>query len=127
MSTPRTLEQPPDEVVSKMRGRPCEVEDTQTTDKVPGISIVLDVPDEVLLRPINRAGGVVEVVGRGGEGVDLELVDGFLGEVGEEHVDDEGTLYPALAVQDQNDFVVAWVFEGAFDEDVAVSCVLGVV
>jgi len=30
-------------------------------------------------------------------------------------------------VQDQNDFVVAWVFEGAFDEDVAVSCVLGVV
>jgi len=83
---------------------------------------VLDVADEVLL----ETGGVVEVVG-GGEGIDLKLVDVFLGEVADKLVDDEGALYPALAVQDQDHFVVLWVFEGAFDDGVAVSCVFGVV
>ena len=84
---------------------------------------MLDVADDVL--PVT--GGVVEMVGGGGERIDLELVDVFLVEVAEKFVDDEGALYPTLAVQDQDHFVVLWVFEGAFDEGITVSCVFGVV
>jgi len=127
MSTPRALEQLPDEMTSKVPGRLWGVEDAQTADKVPGIGIVFDVVDEVPLRPTNDAGGVVEVVCGGSKGVDLKLVDVSLGEVDAKHVDDEGALNPALAVQDQDDFVVLRVSEGIFDEGVAASCVLGVV
>jgi hypothetical protein len=127
VSPPRALEQLPNEVISRVRGRLCEVEDTQTADKVPGIGVVFDVVDEVPLRLTNDAGRVVEVVGGGSEGVDLELVDVSLGEVDAKHVDDEGALNPALAVQDQDDFVVFRAFEGGFDEGVSVTCVLGVV
>jgi len=49
-------------------------------------------------------GGVVEVVGGGSEGIDLKLVDIFLREVADKLVDDERALYPALAVQDQDNF-----------------------
>jgi hypothetical protein len=83
---------------------------------------VLDVADEALLRPTTDAGGVVEVVGSGGEGIDLKLVDVFLGDIDvvDKLVDDERALYPALAVQNQDNFVALRVFEGAFDEGVAV-------
>jgi len=85
---------------------------------------VLDVADEALLRPTTDTGGVVEVVGGGGEGIYLKLVDVFLGDVVDKFVDDEGALYPALAVQDQDNFVTLRVFEGAFDEGVAILCFL---
>jgi len=63
---------------------------------------VLDVLDEVPL----KMGGVVEVdlVGGGSEGIDLKLVDIFLREVADKLVDDERALYPALAVQDPDNF-----------------------
>ena len=127
VSTPRTLEQLPGEATGKMRGHLCKVEDTQTTDKVPRIGIVLDVADEVPRRPAIDAGGVDEVVGGSSEGVDLKFVGVFLKEVADNLVDNEGTLYPTLAVQDQDDFVVFWVFEGPFDEGITISCVLCVV
>jgi len=85
---------------------------------------VLDVADEALLRHTTDTGGVVEVVGGGGEGIYLKLVDVFLGDVVDKLVDDEGALYPALAVQDQDNFVTLRVFEGGFDEGVAVPCFL---
>ena len=88
---------------------------------------MLDVADQALLWPINDAAGVVEVVGGGGERIDLELVDVFLGDVIDKPVDDEGALYPALAVQDQDNFVALRVFEGAFNEGIAVLCFLGLV
>jgi len=71
---------------------------------------VLDVADKAPLRPTSDAGGVGEVVGGGGEGIDLELVDFFLGEVVYKLVDDEGPLHPALAMQDQDNFVTFRVF-----------------
>jgi len=97
MSTPRAFKQLPDESTSKMRGRLCKVEETQTTDKVSRIGVVLDVADEVPLHPTIGAGGVVEVVGGGSESIYLKLVDVFLGEVVDKLVDDKGPLYPTLA------------------------------
>jgi hypothetical protein len=96
-------------------------------DEVSRIGVVLDVADEVPVRPTIDAGGVYEMICGSSEGVDLKLVDVFLGDVADKPVNDEGALYPALAVKDQDDFIISRVFEGAFDKVVTMSCVLGVV
>jgi len=126
MSTPRALEQLPNEATA---GHLCKVEDTQLADKVLGIGVVLDVADGAPNRPTIEfgAGLVDEAVGGGSKGVDLELVDVFLYEFADNLVESERTLYPALAMQDQDNFVISRVLEGLFDEGVTISGVLGAV
>jgi hypothetical protein len=120
----------------------CEVQDAPARNKVTLVGVVFDVAYNTLiwLFPDGAAagadgaprgdvgeGGVVEVVGGGAKGVNFELLEENLGEVGEEPVDHKGTFDGSLGVQDHDDFGVARVPEGLFDKVVGLAGVISVV
>ena len=60
---------------------------------------------------MNMTVWVVEVIRGVAKGVDLELGEQVLWKFLEEPVDDQGALYRALGVQDEDDFGVPWVIK----------------
>lgn len=107
---------------------PDEVQNSPYTDEVVRVGVVLNVADGLAVRVRCSAGGfgvpkpldipvrVVEVIGGVAKGVDLEFLQEVLRDLGQEPVDHQTTLDTALAVQDQDDFLVLRVRQGSLDE-----------